>query len=90
VTLPEASLWIGQHIGVCLRTASANYDLLLDPGDATDRFVDWDRATNLTTAAGEYIGADGADECVYLQSVGADTIAIINADGALPTGWAEE
>ncbi len=90
VTLLEASLWIGKTIGVCLSSANATYDLRLDPGDATDRFVDFDRVTNLTSAAGEYIGADGANECVYLQSVGNDIIAIINADGSLPTGWVEE
>ena len=82
VNLPEASTCNGDELIVYLQSADASHDLLVDP-DAGDHIV-------TTTAAGDYIGADGADEYVHLMAVSDGKWIILNSDGALPTGWVEE
>lgn len=83
VNLPEASTVPGNELIIYLTNADASNDLLADPDDA-DQFLGG-------AAAGEALGADGANENMHLLFVTDSTIKILDADAAAyPSGWAEE
>lgn len=79
VTLPEASTWLGKEVIIHLTNANATYDLRVDPADASDQIIS-------TSAAGDYLGADGGDEILHLIALGNNKIEIVNSSGT----WTEE
>ena len=77
--LPEASTVPGFEVGFLIQTGDDTYDFQADPNDATDKIIG-------TSAAGDYLAADDADDILFLRAVGDDRWQQFDVNGT----WTEE